>query len=371
MFAPLASVPLSIPSPDYAWQALRIPIGQWLAWLGVPENYQLDIRTYALCILVGIIAAVILTGSRLKRRGADPGLVLDIGLWAVVFGIVGARIFHVLTHPDDYFGPGKDMLKTLYIWEGGIAIFGALVGGAIGVYIGCRITGLRFWSFADALAPGMLLAQAFGRLGNYFNHELFGLPTDLPWGLEIESSNPAFPAGLPAGTLFHPTFLYEIIWNLIGVGVLLFLERQWRLGKIRIPFVDVEVPAPLPGAYRLQWGKMIGLYLIWYGAGRSVFESIRIDPSEIFFGIRTNVWAAFVAIAVGLIIVVVQSRRHPGIEPSPYVPGREWSPDAVVHSEDVYTDSDFDGKDGSSSPKPLSSVKTKATQAAKSGPGKS
>ena len=368
---PLASIPLSIPSPDYAWQALRIPIGQWLAWLGVPENYQLDIRTYALCIMVGIIAAGLLTGSRLKRRGADPGLVLDIGLWAVVFGIVGARIFHVLTHPDDYFGPGKDLLKTLYIWEGGIAIFGALVGGAIGVYIGCRIAGLRFWSFADALAPGMLLAQAFGRLGNYFNHELFGLPTDLPWGLEIESSNPAFPAGLPAGTLFHPTFLYEIIWNLIGVGVLLFLERQWRLGKIRIPFVDVEVPAPLPGAYRLQWGKLIGLYLIWYGAGRSVFESIRIDPSEIFFGIRTNVWAAFVAIAVGLIIVVVQSRRHPGIEPSPYVPGREWSPDAVVHSEDVYTDSDFDGKDGSSSPEPLSSVKTKATQAAKSGPGKS
>lgn len=371
MIASLASLPASIPSPDYAWQVLRIPVGEWFAWLGLSPYYQLNVNTYALCILAGIIAASVLTGYRLSKRGADGGLVLDVGLWAVVFGIVGARIFHVVTHPDDYFGPGKDLLKTLYIWEGGIAIFGALMGGAVGVYIGCRIAGLRFWSFADALAPGLLLAQAFGRLGNYFNHELYGLPTDLPWGLEIEATNAAFPAGLPPGTLFHPTFLYEILWNLLGVAVLLFLERRWRLEMTTIPFVDVDVKAPKPGAYRLQWGKLLGLYLIWYGLGRSVFESIRIDPSEIFFGIRTNVWAAFAAILVGLVIIIVQSRRHPGIEPSPYVPGREWSPDAVVHSEDVYTDSDFEGDDGSNSTEPSTSAETKATMAAISGRGKS
>ncbi|HRN28881.1 MAG TPA: prolipoprotein diacylglyceryl transferase, partial [Terrimesophilobacter sp.] len=184
------------------------------------------------------------------------------------------------------------------------------------------------WTFADALAPGLLLAQAFGRLGNWFNHELYGLPTDLPWGLEIESTNAAFPAGLPEGTLFHPTFLYEILWNLLGVAVLLLVERRWNL----------------------QWGRLLGCYLIWYGIGRSFFESIRIDPSEIFFGIRTNVWAAIFAVVVGLIIVVVQGRRHPGLEPSPYVDGAQPPADDVVHSENVYTDADFAGNDGTKSP---------------------
>lgn len=368
MFA--SSLPLSIPSPDYSWQVFNF--GTWLhdiglTWVTIP----ITIHAYALCILAGIIAATILTGYRLRQRGADAGLVLDIALWAVPFGIVGGRIFHVVTHPDDYFGAGKDLLKTLYIWEGGMAIFGALILGAVGTWIGCRLTGVRFWSFADALAPGLLLAQAFGRLGNYFNHELFGLPTDLPWGLEIESTNPAFPAGLPAGTLFHPTFLYEIVWNLLGVAVLLILERTWRLAKTTVPFVDVDITLPKPGAYRLQWGKMLGLYLIWYGVGRSFFESIRIDPSEIFFGIRTNVWAAFGAILVGLVIVVVQSRRHPGVEPSPYVPGREWSPDAVVHFGDVYSDSDFEGNDGSNSTEPSGSENVKAPQVATSARAKS
>ncbi len=369
MFA--SSLPLSIPSPDYAWQVWRIPVGEWFSWLGLSPDYALNIHAYAMWILLGIVAATILTGYRLRQRGAEGALVLDIALWAVPFGIIGGRIFHVITHPDDYFGPGKELLKTLYIWEGGMAIFGALILGALGTWIGCRLTGVRFWSFADALAPGLLVAQAFGRLGNYFNHELFGLPTNLPWGLEIESTNPAFPAGLPAGTLFHPTFLYEIIWNLLGVAVLLYLERTWRLEKTTIPFLDVDVTVPKPDTYRLQWGKVLGLYLIWYGVGRSFFESIRIDPSEIFFGIRTNVWAAFGAVLVGLIIIVVQTRRHPGIEPSPYVPGREWSPDAVVHSEDVYADSDFEGNDGSNSTEPSRSAETKGSRAAISGRAKS
>lgn len=357
MFALSALVPASIPSPSYDWQIWRIPLGEWFHWLPfVPEDYVLSIHAYALAILTGIIAATILTGYRLKQRGADAGVVLDIALWSVPFGIIGGRIFHVVTHPADYFGPGKDLLKTLYIWEGGLAIFGALLLGAVGTLIGCRLSGVRFWTFADALAPGLLLAQAFGRLGNYFNHELFGLPTNVPWGLEIESTNAAFPAGLPADTLFHPTFLYEIIWNLLGVAVLLYAERRWRLGVKHLPFLDVNVKAPIAGAYRLQWGKMLGLYLIWYGIGRSFFESIRIDPSEIFFGIRTNVWAAFGAILVGLIIIVVQSRRHPGIEPSPYALGYDGHRDDPAHSEDVYTESDFDGNDDAISSPPAATV---------------
>lgn len=335
-------LPSSIPSPDYSWQVFYF--GTWLhdiglTWVTIP----IPIHAYALCIMTGIVAAALVAGYRLKLRGADAGVVLDIALWNVPFGIIGGRIFHVITHPDDYFGAGKDLMKIFYIWEGGLAIFGALMLGAVGTFIGCRLSGVRFTSFVDAVAPGLLLAQAFGRLGNYFNHELYGLPTNLPWGLEIESTNPAFPAGLPAGTLFHPTFLYEIIWNLIGVAVLIYVERRWHLVKKTIPFLDVVVRAPHAGAYRLQWGKMLGMYLIWYGIGRSFFESIRIDPSEIFFGIRTNVWASFGAILVGIIIIVVQSRRHPGMEPSAYLPGREWSTDDAVHTEDVYTDADFNG----------------------------
>ncbi|WP_437584905.1 prolipoprotein diacylglyceryl transferase [Paramicrobacterium sp. CJ85] len=278
------TLPLSIPSPDIS-------------------SFQLGpftIHFYALCILIGIIAAAVITNRRLTQRGAEPGIVIDLLLWAVPFGIVGARIFHVLTHWDDYFYPGADLLRTLYIWEGGIAIFGALIGGGIGAWIGCRVIGLRFSTFADALAPGLLVAQAFGRFGNWFNHELYGIPTDLPWGLEIESSNPAYPVGLPAGTLFHPTFLYEVIWNLLGAAVIVWLGHKLTL----------------------QWGRQFALYLIWYGAGRVVWESIRIDPSEVFLGLRTNVWAALIAVILGIVIFFVQKSRHPGLEPSPYRPGR-------------------------------------------------
>ncbi|MER3390133.1 MAG: prolipoprotein diacylglyceryl transferase [Microcella sp.] len=288
-----------------------------LSWFSVDVN----IYAYALCILAGIVAAVLLTHYRLTRRGAEPWIVLDIALFAVPFGIIGGRIYHVLTHPNDYFFEGADLLATLRIWEGGMAIFGALLGGAVGAWIGCRVTGVRFTAFADALAPGLLLAQAFGRLGNWFNQELFGLPTDAPWGLEIDRPNPAIPVGLPDDTLFHPTFLYEIIWNLAGVAVLLLLDARLRV----------------------QWGKLLGAYLIWYGVGRSVFETIRLDPSELFLGVRVNVWAAWGAVLLGLIIVLVQRRRHTGDEPSPYRPGREWDPSAGVDSDDVYSDSDDDG----------------------------
>nr|WP_309980157.1 prolipoprotein diacylglyceryl transferase [Agromyces sp. 3263] len=297
---------------------------------------QLNIHMYALCILVGIILAVVITSRRLTKRGAEPGVVLDIALWAVPLGIIGARIYHVLTHPNDYFYEGANVWNPLQpgaiwnIWEGGNAIYGSLIGGAIGVWIGCRMTGIRFWSFADALAPGLLVAQAAGRLGNWFNHELFGMPTDLPWGLEIESSNVAFPAGLPDGTLFHPTFLYEIIWNLAGAALIILLERRLNL----------------------RWGKAFAIYLIWYGLGRSFFEAIRVDPSEMFLGVRVNVWASWAAVILGIVILIVQRRRHTGDELSPYVPGREWKrPDPEVDSDETESDSDSldDGVEGENS----------------------
>jgi len=320
--------PLSIPSPSAELRGFTIPIGEWLHGIvpAIPETYALNIYTYALCILLGIVLATLLTSRRLTKRGAEPGIVLDVIIWTVPLGIVGARLFHVVTHPDDYFGAGKNLFAILYVWEGGLAIFGGLIFGAIGTYVGCRVAGLRFTSFVDALAPGLLLAQAFGRFGNYFNHELFGLPTDAPWGLEIEADNPAYPIGLPEGTLFQPTFIYEIIWNLLGVAVILWVGRK----------------------FTLQWGKLIAVYLIWYGAGRIVWESIRIDPSELFLGIRTNVWAAIAAVLIGIIVFAVQSRRHTGTEPSVYRPGREWAGEsAAVDSDETYSESDEPGNDAS------------------------
>ncbi len=310
---------LSIPSPSTAWQYFDLT-----AWLrdvfgwSLPLDFR--IHAYAICILLGIVAAVVLANRRLNARGVERWIIIDIAIWAVPAGIIGGRLFHVFTHVSDYFGPGRDPLSFLYIWEGGLAIFGALILGSVGAYIGCRQVGLRFTAFIDAVVPGVLLAQAFGRLGNYFNHELFGMPTSLPWGLQIESSNPAFPKGLPEGTLFHPTFLYEIIWNVVGVVVILLLDKK----------------------FRLQWGKVLSLYLIWYGIGRSVLESIRVDTSETFFGIRTNVWMSFAAILLGIIIFLVQSKRHLGKEPSPYLPGREPRSKSGVDSDDTWSETDDD-----------------------------
>jgi prolipoprotein diacylglyceryl transferase len=309
----------SIPSPGPEWQQIPLPF------------WPYRIQVYALIILTGIVVATMWTSRRLTKRGAEPGVVLDILLCTVPLGIVGARLYHVITHPQDFFYPGANIWNPFQpgsiwaIWEGGGAIFGALIGGAIGVWIGCRWTGVRFWTFADALAPALLLAQAIGRLGNYVNQELFGLPTALPWGLEIAPGNRAIPVGLPADTLFHPLFLYEMIWNIVGVIVIVRLERR----------------------FRLQWGAVFATYLIWYGLGRAYLESIRIDPSEFsFLGVPSNTWAAWAAVVLGIMIIRIQARQHTGLEPSPYVPGREWvRPDADVHSDDTDQDHKFSEKD--------------------------
>ena len=269
----------------------------------------LVIHFYALFILAGIIVAVVLTAGRMKARGMEAGLAIDIAIWAVPMGIIGGRIFHVATHLNDYFGEGKDWTAIFRLWEGGLAIYGAIIFGSIGAFIACQVdikflkiesAGIRFLSFADALVPGLLAAQALGRWGNYFNNELFGAPTDLPWGILIPSSNESYPSGLPEGVAFHPTFLYESLWSLLGIAVLLLLERR----------------------YKLRWGLMFASYLMWYSFGRFFVESIRLDPSDIFFGLRTNQISALVGLLVGLALFLFQRAKHTGDELTGYLPGR-------------------------------------------------
>jgi len=309
----MTTMPAGIPSPPSDWRSFNL--GAWLREMGLEWfSLNLTINAYALAILLGIIFAIVIVNHRLTSRGAEKWVVIDVALYAVPLGILGGRLFHVATHPSDYFFPGANIWRIFYVWEGGLAIFGALIGGAIGAWIGTRIVGLRFWSFADALAPGLLVAQGVGRLGNYFNQELFGAPTDLPWGLEIDTPNPAIPAGLPPETLYHPTFLYEMLWNFFGALVLIALLRK----------------------FNLQWGRLFGLYLVWYGVGRFFLEMIRLDVAEVIFGLRANQWMALVAITVGLALFVIQGRRHPGDEPSAYRPGREWEEPSALQSEDRY-----------------------------------
>ncbi|GIG39462.1 prolipoprotein diacylglyceryl transferase [Cellulomonas phragmiteti] len=264
-------LPLAIPSPSQ---------GVW--YLG-----PFPLRAYALAILLGIVVATVMTQRRWKERGGDPEEVLDIAYWAVPFGIVGGRIYHVLSSPDAYFGPDGDPWKAFAIWEGGLGIWGAVALGAVGAWIGCRRRGVRLAPFADALAPGLLVAQGIGRLGNWFNQELFGGPTTLPWGLRIDDLH--LPAGYDPGTLFHPTFLYELLWNLAAAALLIHLERRRRLGH----------------------GRVFWLYVVLYTAGRLWIEMLRIDPAETVLGVRLNVWTSILLGLVALVAFVVVGRRHP------------------------------------------------------------
>ena len=261
----------------------------------------LTIHFYALCILGGIVIAAALTARRIARTGIPRSVVFDVSIWAVVIGIVGGRLYHVFTHPGDYFNNGANLWMIFAVWDGGLAIFGSILFGTLGIYIGCRRAGIRFFAFADALAPGLLFAQAFGRLGNYFNQELYGPPTTLPWGLQIHASSPAYPQGVPAGTLFQPIFLYEMIWDVAGAVLILFLGRR----------------------FVMSWGKAMGTYFLWYGTGRAYLETLRLDPTEFhFLGEKINTDVATAAAIFGLIILIVQSIRHRGEQvPSGIRPG--------------------------------------------------
>ncbi|MGV9810035.1 prolipoprotein diacylglyceryl transferase [Micromonospora chersina] len=253
----------ALPSPSTAvWQLGPVPI-----------------RAYALCIIVGIVVACVVTEYRLRRRGVAPGAVLDIAVWAVPAGIIGARIYHVITSPEKYFGADGQPLKAFAIWEGGLGIWGAVAGGAVGAWFAARQLGIPFAVVADALAPGLPLAQAVGRFGNWFNNELFGGRTSLPWGLQVHVMDPDNPghalrdgAGKPVlePGLYHPTFLYEALWNIGVAALVLLLDRKLRLGR----------------------GRAFALYVMGYTAGRFWIELMRTDEATHILGVRINVWTA-------------------------------------------------------------------------------
>lgn len=286
----LSALPASIPSPDQ----------------GVWELGPLPIRAYALIILVGIVVGAVIADRRWVARGGRKGEMYDIALWAVPFGIVGARIYHVLTDWPTYFGDGgAGLAAAARIWQGGLGIWGAVAGGALGAWIAARRHGILLPPVADAVAPGIAVAQAIGRWGNWFNQELFGRPTDLPWGLEISPANR--PLGYEQFETFHPTFLYESLWCLLVAGLVIWADRRFTLGH----------------------GRAFALYVFLYCIGRLWIEAVRIDTATIVAGLRINIWTAAIIALLALAYVIVVGRRTPGREKSVY---REGATPAAVSS---------------------------------------
>jgi len=271
--------------------------GQGVWYLG-----PVPIRAYALCIIAGIIAALVIGDRRWAARGGERGVIYDVALWAVPFGLIGGRIYHVLTDWKTYFGPdGAGIGAALRIWEGGLGIWGAIALGAVGAWIGCRRKGIPLPAFGDAVAPGIVLAQAIGRLGNYFNQELYGRETTAPWGMEIfyrrDSSGVVDVHSLDGvstgevAAVVHPTFLYELLWNLLVFVLLLWADRRFRLGH----------------------GRLFALYVAAYCVGRFWIELMRDDAATEIAGIRINVFTAtFVFIgAVVYMLLAPKGRENP------------------------------------------------------------
>jgi prolipoprotein diacylglyceryl transferase len=289
----LRSVHDYIPSPsDGVWHVGPVPL-----------------RGYALCIIIGIFAAAILADRRYRARGGALGVINEISTWAVPFGLVGGRIYHVATDWSDYFGKGGSPIRSLEVWKGGLGIPGAVAFGGLGVFIACRRRGVLMPPVADAIAPGLVLAQGLGRWGNWFNQELYGRPTSLPWAVRIDAAHQcgvissnyqptAVQAECQSGVFsnvygyFQPTFLYESIWDIGTAIALILLDRRYKLGH----------------------GRVFALYLVIYGLGRSWIEALRIDPAHHFFGLRLNDWTSIAIVVAGVIGYLVSARRHPGRE---------------------------------------------------------
>ncbi len=246
-------------------------------------------RWYGLLLALGVLVAGWLTRREFRRRGLDPELVYTVAVWTVPLGLAGARLYHVVTDWSAFSG---HYLDTVKIWHGGLGIYGAVLGGMLGAWIGARRARVPFWTVADCIAPGLILAQAIGRWGNYFNQELYGGPSKLPWAVKID--NPIAPYNVPGGPhTFVPTFLYESLWNLLVFVVLLwFVRRYWN----RVPTATIFV-----------------LYLTLYSTGRIYVESLRIDPAHHYFGQRLNVWvaSAIVIVAGATFIRLFRRRREP------------------------------------------------------------
>ncbi|WP_111765911.1 prolipoprotein diacylglyceryl transferase [Nakamurella deserti] len=278
---------------------------------GVWHLGPLPLRAYAVCIIAGIVVAIWWGDKRFVARGGRPGLVTDISVWAVPFGIVGGRIYHVVTDNQLYFREGRNPWRAFAIWEGGLGIWGAVAFGALGAYIGCRRYGVPLGAYADSIAPGLVVAQAIGRLGNYWNQELFGSPTTVPWALEVFVRTPGGAAGVAPGAgavceydtswvkatpeilcgTYHPTFLYELLWNLGVAALIVWADRRWRLGG----------------------GRVFALYVAGYTLGRGWIEMLRIDPANHVLGLRINVLTSIVVFLAAVVFLVVR-RPEPGTD---------------------------------------------------------
>jgi prolipoprotein diacylglyceryl transferase len=278
----------SIPSPTHSvWHLGPLPI-----------------RAYALCIILGILVAIWLTTRRWRERGGNPDHVWDVSAWAIVLGIIGGRLYHVITDPELYFEKGRHPIDAFKIWDGGLGIWGAIALGAVGAWIGCRRRHIKLAVFADAAVPGVIFAQGIGRWGNWFNNELYGGPTSVPWKLQIHCLN--IDVGYAQGChgpgtstvlgYFQPTFLYESIWDIaIGIGLLL-IDRRLRLGR----------------------GNVMALYVMGYTAGRSWIEALRTDHANHFLGLRLNDWTCLIVFLGGLAWFLTHGGFHAQREQTPY-----------------------------------------------------
>lgn len=271
----MSRIAASIPSPDHGvWHLGPVPV-----------------RAYALCILAGIFVAVWWGNKRFIARGGLDGQVAEVAIIAVPMGVIGGRLYHVLTDWEAYFGEGgKGFLGAFKVWEGGLGIWGAIALGAVGAYIGCKREGIPFATFADAVAPGIAVAQAMGRWGNYFNQELFGKPSTLPWALEID---PQYrPAGFEQFTTFHPTFLYESLACLAIAAIVVWADKRFVMGH----------------------GRVFALYLALYCSARGVIETLRIDEAHHVAGIRLNVFTSVVVGSLALFYLLRSLDQNPGRE---------------------------------------------------------
>ncbi|TDC82728.1 prolipoprotein diacylglyceryl transferase [Actinomadura sp. 7K507] len=272
----------SIPSPSQGiWHLGPIPL-----------------RAYAIMIILGIVAAVWLGERRWAAKGGTPGTIIDVAVWGVPFGLVGGRIYHVVTDYQRYFGEGGDPVRALEIWKGGLGIWGAVAFGALGVLIACRRRGISVLALGDAVAPGIALAQAIGRWGNYWNQELYGRPLDAFWALEIDEDHRPMLDGGPGLdpqyadiATYHPTFLYESLWC-IGVAVLvIWADRR----------------------YKLTHGRAFALYVAAYTLGRAWIEALRIDEAHEILGLRLNGWTS-ILLFLGAVAYLYKMRDRTGPE---------------------------------------------------------